>query len=117
MILDEHRLLCRGVAGRTGRSKKFNGKFGWWQKLQLLWDCRVKPLTHCRALIMGVSNAHRVRRLHHAIILNIIINFLINHPRWNTATARSLSLEQWNKTLQDFGGEHYKVFRLYDRAI
>ncbi|EFL52520.1 conserved hypothetical protein [Solidesulfovibrio fructosivorans JJ]] len=99
--------------------KRFNGKFGWWQKLQLVWDCRVKPLTHCRAVIMGVARSHQWKRLHHAIILNIVVNFLQNHPKMEYCDCSLIpeSLEQWNKTLMDYGGERYKVFRLYDRDI
>ncbi len=121
MILDGDDIAAFAVVSPDmNRSvKKFNGKFGLWQKLQLLWDCRVKPLTHCRAIIMGVSRAHQWKRLHHAIILNIIVNFLVNHPKMEYCDCSLIpeSLEQWNKTLQDFGGERYKVFRLYDRAI
>ena len=65
---------------------------------------------------LGLEHA---KRLHHAIILNIIINFLVNHPKMEYCDCSLIpeSLEQWNKTLQDFGGERYKVFRLYDRAV
>jgi hypothetical protein len=121
MILDGDDIVAFAVVSPDmNRSvKKFNGKFGLWQKLQLLWDCRVKPLTHCRAIIMGVARTHQWKRLHHAIILNIIVNFLVNHPNMDYCDCSLIpeSLEQWNKTLTDFGGERYKVFRLYDRAI
>jgi hypothetical protein len=121
MILDGDEVVAFAVVSPDmNRSvKKFNGKFGLWQKLQLLWDCRVKPLTHCRAIIMGVARTHQWKRLHHAIIINIIVNFLNNHPTMDYCDCSLIpeSLEQWNKTLTDFGGERYKVFRLYDRAV
>ncbi|OLN26683.1 hypothetical protein DVDV_2528 [Desulfovibrio sp. DV] len=121
MILDGDEVVAFAVVSPDmNRSvKKFNGKFGLWQKLQLLWDCRVKPLTHCRAIIMGVARSHQWKRLHHAIIINIIVNFLNNHPNMEYCDCSLIpeSLEQWNKTLTDFGGERYKVFRLYDRAV
>ncbi|WP_428564555.1 MAG: hypothetical protein ACP59X_02425 [Solidesulfovibrio sp. DCME] len=121
MILDGDDIVAFSVVSpdMNRAVKKFNGKFGWWQKLQLLWYCRVRPLTHCRAIIMGVAKSHQWKRLHHAIILNIMINFLENHPRMEYCDCSLIpeSLEQWNKTLRDYGGERYKVFRLYDRAI
>ncbi|WP_300161495.1 hypothetical protein [Solidesulfovibrio sp.] len=121
MILDGDDIVAFSVVSPDmNRSvKKFNGKFGLWQKLQLLYDCRVRPLTHCRAIIMGVAKTHQWKRLHHAIILNIIVNFLENHPKMEYCDCSLIpeSLEQWNKTLLDYGGERYKVFRLYDRAI
>jgi hypothetical protein len=121
MILDGDEIVAFSVVSPDmNRSvKKFNGKFGWWQKLQLLYDCRVRPLTHCRAIIMGVAKSHQWKRLHHAIILNIVVNFLQNHPRMEYCDCSLIpeSLEQWNKTLRDYGGERYKVFRLYDRNI
>jgi len=121
MILDGDDIVAFAVVSPDmNRSvKRFNGKFGWWQKLQLVWDCRVKPLTHCRAVIMGVARSHQWKRLHHAIILNIVVNFLENHPKMDYCDCSLIpeSLEQWNKTLMDYGGERYKVFRLYDRNI
>ncbi|MEA4858347.1 MAG: hypothetical protein AAGU21_19005 [Solidesulfovibrio sp.] len=121
MILDGDDIVAFSVVSPDmNRSvKKFNGKFGWWQKLRLLYDCRVRPLTHCRAIIMGVAKSHQWKRLHHAIILNIMVNFLENHPRMDYCDCSLIpeSLEQWNKTLCDYGGERYKVFRLYDRVI
>ncbi|MFU2209805.1 hypothetical protein [Solidesulfovibrio sp. C21] len=121
MILDGDDVVAFAVVSPDmNRSvKRFNGKFGWWQKLQLIWDCRVKPLTHCRAVIMGVARSHQWKRLHHAIILNIVVNFLENHPKMDYCDCSLIpeSLEQWNKTLMDYGGERYKVFRLYDRDI
>ncbi len=99
--------------------KRFNGKFGWLQKLQLFYDCRVKPLVACRAVIMGVARSHQWKRLHHAIILHIFVNFLERHPKLQYCDLSLIpeSLTQWNKTIMDYGGERYKVFRLYDRAI
>lgn len=121
MILDGDDIVAFSVVSPDmNRSvKKFNGKFGLWQKLRLLWDCRVRPLTHCRAIIMGVAKSHQWKRLHHAIILNIIVNFLEKHPKMEYCDCSLIpeSLEQWNKTLLDYGGERYKIFRLYDRAV
>lgn len=121
MILDGDDIVAFAVVSPDmNRSvKKFNGKFGLWQKLQLLYDCRVRPLTYCRAIIMGVAKSHQWKRLHHAIILNIIVNFLENHHKMEYCDCSLIpeSLEQWNKTLRDYGGERYKVFRLYDRSI
>lgn len=121
MILEDDRIVAFAVVSPDmNRSvKRFDGKFGLWQKLQLLYDCRVRPLTHCRAIIMGVARSHQWKRLHHAIILNIFINFLENYPQMESCDCSLIpeSLEQWNKTLMNFGAERYKVFRLYDRAI
>lgn len=121
MILEDDRIVAFAVVSPDmNRSvKKFNGKFGWLQKLQLFYDCRIRPLTHCRAIIMGVARSHQWKRLHHAIILNIFINFLENHPTMEYCDCSLIpeSLEQWNKTLLNFGAERYKVFRLYDRTV
>jgi len=121
MILEDDKIVAFSVVSPDmNRSiKHFNGKFGLWQKLRLLYDCRVRPLTHCRAIIMGVARTHQWKRLHHAIILNIIINFLEKHPKMEYCDCSLIpeSLAQWNKTLQDYGAERYKVFRLYDRPI
>jgi hypothetical protein len=121
MILENDRIVafCVVSPDMNVSVKKFNGRFGWLEKLRLFYDCRIRPLTHCRAIIMGVARSHQWKRLHHAIILNIVINFLENHPAMVSCDCSLIpeSLEQWNKTLMDYGGERYKVFRLYDRLI
>ena len=121
MILEDDRIVAFCVvAPDMNRSViKFNGRFGWLEKLRLVYDCRVRPLTYCRAIIMGVARSHQWKRLHHAIILNIFTNFLENHPTMVSCDCSLIpeSLEQWNKTLLDYGGDRYKTFRLYDRAI
>lgn len=98
---------------------KTGGKLGPLGMARLFWDCRVAPLKVCRAIIMGVKSTHQWKRLHHAIILQIVINFLENHKHMDFCDCSLIpeSLTQWNKTLQAYGGKRYKTFRLYDRDI
>lgn len=98
---------------------KTRGKLNWWGMLRLFYDCRVAPLISSRAIIMGVKKSHQWRKLHHALILNVMITL----SRWvknGTHCDCSLipeSLVKWNKTLQMFGGRRWRTFRLYDRDI
>ncbi len=98
---------------------KLNGKLGLVGSLKLFCDCRIRPLRVCRAIIMGVRRTHQWKRLHHAIILQIMINFLEKHKKMEYCDCSLIpeSLVQWNKTLQSYGGERYKTFRLYHRHI
>ncbi|GFK95734.1 hypothetical protein NNJEOMEG_03602 [Fundidesulfovibrio magnetotacticus] len=98
---------------------KTRGKLGLWGMLRLLWDCRVAPLVSSRAIIMGVKKSHQWRKLHHALILNVMIT-LSRWLKYNNHCDCSLipeSLVKWNKTLQMFGGRRWRTFRLYDRAV
>ncbi|MFZ5426623.1 MAG: hypothetical protein ACOZEN_06590 [Thermodesulfobacteriota bacterium] len=98
---------------------KTGGKLGPIGMARLFWDCRVAPLKAARAVIMGVKKSHQWRKLHHALILNIMINL----SRWEKYGGHcdcSLipeSLVKWNKTLQMFGGRKWRTFRLYDKDI
>ena len=87
--------------------------------LKLFFDCRVAPLRYCRAIIMGVRKSHQWQHLHHAIILQIFINFLEKHPEMRDCDCSLIpeSLIKWNKTLAAYDGRRYKTFRLYDRAV
>ncbi len=98
---------------------KLNGKLGPVGMAKLFWDCRVRPLRVCRAVIMGVKKTHQWKRLHHAIMIQIVVNFIENHPKVEFCDCSLIpeSLTQWNKTLQAYGGRRYKTFRLYDRNI
>lgn len=121
VILENDRIVAfSAVAPDVNRSLRgFDGRLGPLNMLRLWFDCRVAPLTHCRAIIMGVSRSHQWQRLHHAIILQIFINFLEKHPemRYCDCSLIPESLIKWNKTLAAYGGRRYKTFRLYDRAI
>jgi len=98
---------------------KTGGKLGLLGMLRLFYDCRIAPLKAARAVIMGVKKSHQWRKLHHALILNIMINL----SRWEKKGGHcdcSLipeSLVKWNKTLQMFGGRKWRTFRLYDKDI
>ncbi|MDQ7833382.1 MAG: hypothetical protein RDU30_16760 [Desulfovibrionaceae bacterium] len=121
VILENDEIVAFSVvAPDVNRSlHRFNGRLGPLNMLKLFFDCRVLPLEYCRAIIMGVKKTHQWRRLHHAIILQIIINFLENHPQMRYCDCSLIpeSLVQWNKTLLAYGGKRYKTFRLYDRDI
>uniref|UniRef100_A0A7C4EMK2 N-acetyltransferase n=1 Tax=Fundidesulfovibrio putealis TaxID=270496 RepID=A0A7C4EMK2_9BACT len=98
---------------------KIRSNLNWWGMLRLFLDCRVLPLKASRAIIMGVKKSHQWRKLHHALILNTMVD-LNKYRRVNTHCDCSLipeSLVKWNKTLQMFGGRKWRTFRLYDRAI
>jgi hypothetical protein len=121
VILENDEIVAFSVvAPDVNRSlHRFGGRLGPINMLKLFADCRILPLTYCRAIIMGVKKTHQWRRLHHAIILQIFINFLENHQdmRYCDCSLIPQSLVQWNKTLLAYGGKRYKTFRLYDRDI
>lgn len=98
---------------------KTGGKLGLLGMLRLYWDCRVAPLKAARAIIMGVKKSHQWRKLHHALILNIMINLARweKSGGWCDCSLIPESLVKWNKTLQMFGGRKWRTFRLYDREI
>lgn len=98
---------------------RLGGKLGPLGLMRLMYDCRVKPLEYARAIIMGVKKSHQWKKLHHAIIIQIIVNFLERHPRMVQCDCSLIpeSLVKWNKTLKAFGGTIYKTFRLYDRDV
>jgi hypothetical protein len=98
---------------------KTGGKLNWLGMLRLLYDCRIAPLKAARAIIIGVKKSHQWRKLHYALIMNIMITL----TRWKDAgvwcdcSLIPESLVKWNKTLQMFGGRKWRTFRLYDREI
>ena len=100
---------------------KTRGNLNWFNMLRLFYDCRIAPLKAARAVIMGVEKSHQWRKLHHALILNMMITLLHwrtekNHL-WCDCSLIPESLVKWNKTLQMFGGRRSRTFRLYDRDI
>lgn len=121
VILEDDEIVAFSVvAPDVNRSlHRFGGSLGPLNMLSLFMDCRILPLHHCRAIIMGVKKTHQWRRLHHAVILQIFINFLERHPEMDYCDCSLIpeSLVQWNKTLLAYGGQRYKTFRLYDRDI
>lgn len=98
---------------------KTGGKLGLLGMMRLYWDCRIAPLKTARAIIMGVKKSHQWRKLHHALILNIMINLARweKSGGWCDCSLIPESLVKWNKTLQMFGGRKWRTFRLYDKTL
>jgi hypothetical protein len=98
---------------------KTGGKLNWLGMLRLLYDCRVAPLKASRAIIIGVKKSHQWRKLHYALIMNIMITLTKwkDSGVWCDCSLIPESLVKWNKTLQMFGGRKWRTFRLYDRII
>jgi hypothetical protein len=98
---------------------KTRGKLNWLGMLRLLYDSRIAPLKAARAIILGVQKSHQWRKLHHALILNIMITLSRwkEDGVWCDCSLIPESLVKWNKTLQMFGGRKWRTFRLYDRDI
>lgn len=98
---------------------KTRGKLDWLGMLRLLYDCRIAPLKASRAIIIGVKKSHQWRKLHYALIMNIMITLSKwkKNGIWCDCSLIPESLIKWNKTLQMFGGRKWRTFRLYDREI
>jgi hypothetical protein len=98
---------------------KTRGKLNWLGMLRLFYDSRIAPLKAARAIILGVQKSHQWRKLHHALILNIMITLSRwkDNGVWCDCSLIPESLVKWNKTLQMFGGRKWRTFRLYDRDI
>jgi hypothetical protein len=98
---------------------KTRGKLNWLGMLRLFYDSRIAPLKAARAIILGVQKSHQWRKLHHALILNIMITLSRwkEDGVWCDCSLIPESLVKWNKTLQMFGGRKWRTFRLYDRDI
>lgn len=98
---------------------KTRGKLGLLGMARLFWDCRIAPLKASRAVIMGVKKSHQWRKLHYALIMNVIITLSRwrKHDNFCDCSLIPESLVKWNKTLQLFGGRRWRTFRLYDRAV
>lgn len=98
---------------------KTRGKLNWLGMLRLFYDCRIAPLKASRAIIMGVKKSYQWKKLHHALILNIMITLSRwqGNGVWCDCSLIPESLVKWNKTLQMFGGRKWRTFRLYDKEI
>jgi len=98
--------------------QKLNGRLPVWKQIQLLYEAKFKPVRKIRTLLLGVRKAYQRRRLHHALILSTYLRI----ARVPTVEVCDCSLipEQLSfyiRTLENYGAERYKTFRIYEREI
>jgi len=98
--------------------QKLNGHLPVWSKLRLFYEAKFKPVTKIRTLLLGVRKSYQRRRLHHALILSSYVRI----ARQPTAKVCDCSLipEQlafYLRTLEKYGAERYKTFRIFEREI
>jgi hypothetical protein len=98
--------------------RRLNGRFSLWDQLRLLYAAKFGPLKKARALVLGVHQPYQARRLHYAMVLKTYLHILRNTP----CEACDLSLVPENlrsylKALKSLGAQHYKTFRVFEKAI
>lgn len=98
--------------------KLFNGRLNIFDQLRLLYDARIRPLHKLRTLLLGVKREYQRKRLHHALILCSILDFL-KQPSIECCDC-SLIPEQltlYMRALGKYGAVRYKTWRIYEREI
>ncbi len=98
--------------------QKLNGRLPVWSKLRLFYEARFKPARKIRTLLLGVRKSYQRRQLHHALILSTIIRGS-RLPDIEVCDC-SLICEQLSyflRSLQRYGAERYKTFRIFEREI
>jgi GNAT superfamily N-acetyltransferase len=56
---------------------KFNGKFGWWQKLRLVWELKVrKSCDRAFGIIFGITPEFQGKGIESAIMTYILENYV-----------------------------------------
>jgi len=98
--------------------QKLHGHLSVWGKLRLFHEARFKPARKIRTLLLGVRKSYQRRRLHHALILSSYMR-IARLPAIEVCDC-SLIPEQltfYLRTLQKYGAERYKTFRIFEREI
>jgi hypothetical protein len=98
--------------------RKLNGRLSIWCMLKLLYEAKFKPARKLRTILLGVRKPYQHRRLHHALILSSYLRI----ARLPLAEVCDCSLvpEQlafYLRTLEKYGAERYKTFRIFEREI
>ncbi len=98
--------------------QKLNGHLSVWSKLRLFYEARFKPARKIRTILLGVRKPYQRRQLHHALILSSYMR-MARLPAVEVCDC-SLICEQLTyflRTLQKYGAERYKTFRIFEREI
>jgi GNAT superfamily N-acetyltransferase len=100
--------------------KELNGRLNLWGKLRLLYWAKFKPLRQIRSMVIGIKQPYQGKRLHHALIMAAYI-FAAQQPAPEKVEVDfSLipsNLPHWIKVIKSFGGELYKVFRVFEKPV
>jgi hypothetical protein len=120
LILDGDRLAGFGIVipDLNPLVQKFNGRLSPWGRLRLYYAARFAPVCKVRALIVGVRQPYQRRFLHHAMVMRTYLH-LVRHTPCDFCDFSLIpeNLTHWLKTLESFGAEKYKTFRVLEKAI
>jgi len=98
--------------------QKLNGRLSIWNKLQLYYEAKFKPVRKMRTLLLGVRKPYQRRRLHHALILSSYLR-IARLPAVEVCDCSLIpeQLTYYLRTLEKYGAERYKTFRIFEREI
>ena len=120
LALDGDRLVGFGIAlpDLNPAVQKLNGRLSLWGKLRLLYEAKYKPVHKIRAMVVGISQKYQGRKLHHAMIMRSYI-YAVKHTPCRDVDFSLIpeNLRHWIKVIRFFGGQRYKVFRVFEREI
>lgn len=120
LALDGDRLVGFGIAlpDLNPAVQKLNGRLSLWGKLRLLYEAKYKPVQKIRAMVVGISQKYQGRKLHHAMIMRSYI-YAVKHTPCRDVDFSLIpeNLRHWIKVIRFFGGQRYKVFRVFEREI
>jgi hypothetical protein len=120
LALDGDRLVGFGIAlpELNPLIKELNGRLSLWGKLRLLYWAKYKPIRQLRAMVVGITQKYQGRKLHHAMIMRSYIH-VVKHTPCRDADFSLIpeNLRHWIKVIRFFGGQRYKVFRVFEREI
>ncbi|MEM7036146.1 MAG: hypothetical protein AAF570_04130, partial [Bacteroidota bacterium] len=101
--------------------KKFNGKFGLWQKLQTWWHLKRKLSTKCYGIVFGIVPEHQGKGVDGGIITAASH---VLHPQGHWDHMEMTWIGDFNPKMinvaEGIGGERYKTYHtmryLFDRT-
>ena len=120
LILAGDRLVAFGIAipDLNPVVQKLNGRLTLWGRLQLLYTAKFKPLRKVRALVLGVTQPYQNRHLHQAMMLKTYL-YLACHTPCEMCDLSLIpeNLGHYIKSIEAFGAQRYKTFRVLERDI
>jgi GNAT superfamily N-acetyltransferase len=120
LALEGDRLVGFGIAmpELNPLIKELNGRLSLWGKLRLLYWAKYKPIRQVRAMVVGLSQKYQGKKLHHAMIMRSYIHTVKHTPcRYCDFSLIPENLRHWIRVIRLFGGQRYKVFRVFEREI
>jgi hypothetical protein len=121
IVLDGNRIVAFiiTIVDLNPSIQALDGRLSLWNQLRLYHEARFKPVRKVKTVLLAVDRNYQRRRLHDAMILDTYVHLIRTQPQLEVGDCSLIceTLGIFIRSLERYGAERYKTYRIYEKGI